>query len=494
MKEIRKEPNSQTEQKHRFVLKVPVLKVYVREAFYWLGQGECWLPGNGIADLGFEIDGRAVTGKNATTNKPHKVTEGLILSVPLHPKSVPNKEDWDKRVAARQRATEASEATLPLDGVADGEHTLKVVPAAAIATPAPAGPSLQLSQSRGYRPLYVKFTMLAGEIIDAKECDPIDPKVTINHGHVTAFNGMELCIDIKPDLCKKKTTRKRVALISLIIIHHTGSHTIGTALNEALERNAPHYEIDPLGHVVKIVDESHVAGHAGTSWWAGKNDCNEWSIGIEMVHWEPDYKKEPTAKPSPYPDVQYEALLRLLQDLVKMYSIPRHRIVGHSDVRTEKHGDPRLLSSDRQTCPGGMFEWTRLEAEGLGMIPKSGVLIEDSWGAYFAKYGEPLRFGDNDAESKFGGGIHKDVVGVIGSMQADLLRIGYSVNTTGSFDKYTREAVDRFKRHFFTGERRAFAPQSLRVDERVDAHTASVIHAVALGMPDAVRARALPEP
>jgi hypothetical protein len=51
----------------------------------------------------------------------------------------------------------------------------------------------------------------------------------------------------------------------------------------------------------------------------------------------------------------------------------------------------------------------------------------------------------------------KGISGVIAALQTDLLAIGYSVNVTGEFDEHTREVVDRFKRHFFTGSRSAFA-------------------------------------
>jgi hypothetical protein len=132
-----------------------------------------------------------------------------------------------------------------------------------------------------------------------------------------------------------------------------------------------------------------------------------------------------------------------------------------------------------------MFEWTRLEAEKLGMIPKAGVEIEDDWGGYFETYDEPLRPGDSDSQRKYGGKKRKDVSGVIRAMQTDLLGIGYSVKVTGEFDEYSRQAVDRFKRHFYTGTRSGSHPKSLAVSDRIDKDTASMILAVRLGLPNA---------
>src|SRR5437773_5676324 len=113
---------------------VPSIKVYVRESFYTRADGECWFPGSGIADLTFEIDGKAVAGKKASTNRPHKITAGLVLTLPLHPDMATKKRSSD-----RATSTEASEASLSLAGIADGDHELKVVPPAKRTSAAPAG-------------------------------------------------------------------------------------------------------------------------------------------------------------------------------------------------------------------------------------------------------------------------------------------------------------------------------------------------------------------
>lgn len=119
------------------------------------------------------------------------------------------------------------------------------------------------------------------------------------------------------------------------------------------------------------------------------------------------------------------------------------------------------------------------------MIPKEGVQVEDDWGGYFEHYTDPLRFGDSDKKKVFGGKKRQDLSGVIIELQRDLLGIGYSVKVNGEFDEYTRQAVDRFKRHFFTGTRKANAPKSLAVSDRIDKDTANMIVAVRMGMPGA---------
>ena len=469
---------------------VPAMKVYVRESFYTQADGECWFPGSGIADLTFEIDGKAVAGKKAATNRPHKVTAGLVLSISLHSDMATK-----KRAGDRATSVEASEATLSLAGVADGEHQLRVVPPPKQTTTAPAGPALTSKQDRMYRELHIRFNLKNGKLTAAKEHDPANPKVSVNHGHVTAFKDDELCIDLKPDWLKTTVaTRSRKQAIDVILVHHTGGRFIGGALNEALTAKGPHYEIDPEGHAVKFVSDNDVSSHAGSSWWDGKPSCNSYGIGIELVHWQP-FPAGSAPVPA-YEPAQYASLIRLLKDLVKAHKLPAHRIVGHSDVRTQDPttGDPRLLSGDRQTCPGGMFEWTQLEAAGLGMIPKAGVLIGNDWGGYFAQHQESLRFGDSDSKGIYGGKARKGVAGVIAALQADLLAIGYSVHVTGEFDAHTREAVDRFKRHFFTGTRQAFAPPNLAPSHPINSHTASTIRAVLLGIQAAMASPPAPAP
>ena len=470
---------------------VPALKIYVRETFYASysgGQGECWYPGSGIAGLTFEIDGKAVTGKKATTNKPHKVSAGLVMTIPLYPDPTLQTR---QRVAARAKSTEATEATLSLAGVTDGEHVLTVIPDGKQSSTDPAGPSTSSTESRLYRPLSIRFSSKKGQLASAEEFDPDDASAEVSHGHVTAFKDDELCIDLKPDWLKTTAgVKKRKKPIDLIVIHHTGDKTIGSALSEALVAKGPHYEIDPEGHVVKFVNDDCIAAHAGPSCWDGKTSCNENAIGIEIVHWQPK-PKDKTPQP-PVTEPQYASLLALLGALIEEHQLEPHRIVAHSDVRTTDD-DKYLLGSARPNCPGPMFEWTRLEAEKLGMIPKAGIEVEDDWGGYFESYSDPLRSGDSDKKKIFGGKKRKDVSGVIVELQRDLLGIGYSVKVNGEFDKYTRQAVDRFKRHFFTGTRKSGAPPINAVSDQIDKDTASMILAVRMGLPGAPT-KAAPKP
>ena len=78
------------------------------------------------------------------------------------------------------------------------------------------------------------------------------------------------------------------------------------------------------GELVQYVSFLERAWHAGRSCFAGREACNDFSIGIEL---------EGTDTES-YTQAQYEVLARLSRCLMISYpAITLDRIVGHSDIR-----------------------------------------------------------------------------------------------------------------------------------------------------------------
>ena len=81
------------------------------------------------------------------------------------------------------------------------------------------------------------------------------------------------------------------------------------------------------------------AWHAGVSCFAGREQCNDFSLGIEL---------EGTDE-LPYSDAQYATLQTLSRELMRVYpGISRERICGHSDI-----------APGRKTDPGPAFDWCR---------------------------------------------------------------------------------------------------------------------------------------
>jgi N-acetyl-anhydromuramoyl-L-alanine amidase len=102
-------------------------------------------------------------------------------------------------------------------------------------------------------------------------------------------------------------------------------------------RVSAHFFIRRDGAVVQFVSCEQRAWHAGTSSWNGREDCNDWSIGIELEGLEGER----------FERAQYRALLRLLGALRSRY--PLTEVVGHEHVAPSRKADP-----------GARFEWTRL--------------------------------------------------------------------------------------------------------------------------------------
>ena len=101
-----------------------------------------------------------------------------------------------------------------------------------------------------------------------------------------------------------------------------------------------HFLIERDGAVTQFVSCNHRAWHAGQSLYAGRENCNDFSIGIEL---------EGTDE-LPFTDAQYLALGELTQRLLRAYpQMSVERICGHSDI-----------APGRKTDPGPCFDWARL--------------------------------------------------------------------------------------------------------------------------------------
>ena len=103
-----------------------------------------------------------------------------------------------------------------------------------------------------------------------------------------------------------------------------------------------HFLVRRAGEVVQFVSTDARSWHAGVSCWQGREQCNDFSIGIELEGCDDEA----------YTDTQYDALNQLLAALTKQYPDIRHdAIVGHSDI-----------APGRKTDPGPAFDWSRVVA------------------------------------------------------------------------------------------------------------------------------------
>jgi len=96
-------------------------------------------------------------------------------------------------------------------------------------------------------------------------------------------------------------------------------------------RVSAHFVVDRTGHITQFVPVAKRAWHAGESSWQGREGCNDFAIGIEMIGDEKN----------PFTDAQYRETARLCRCLMQRFpAIRQERIVGHQDVAPGRKWDP----------------------------------------------------------------------------------------------------------------------------------------------------------
>lgn len=154
--------------------------------------------------------------------------------------------------------------------------------------------------------------------------------------------------------------RPDAADISLIVVHGISlpPGEFGTGCVEAFFTNTLDTDADPRladladarvsshllinrrGSVTQFVPFDRRAWHAGVCAYQGREDCNDFSIGIELEGTDT----------APYAPAQYRRLAAVVRALLRRY--PRlglGTIVGHAEIAPE-----------RKTDPGPAFDWPRL--------------------------------------------------------------------------------------------------------------------------------------
>jgi len=165
------------------------------------------------------------------------------------------------------------------------------------------------------------------------------------------------------EILKSPNFDERKDDVSLIVIHaislppskYGSNHIDRFFLNELDPTEDPyfkeisdlkvssHFLIERTGILKQFVSTNSRAWHAGESSFQGKNNCNDFSIGIEL---------EGTDN-SIFEDVQYSKLIELTRTLMQNYpKISKNRIVGHS-----------FIAPGRKSDPGDFFDWKNYKSK-----------------------------------------------------------------------------------------------------------------------------------
>ena len=104
-----------------------------------------------------------------------------------------------------------------------------------------------------------------------------------------------------------------------------------------------HFFIDRMGEIYQFVSTEDRAWHAGVSSFEGVENCNDYSIGIEMEGSDTISFMEP----------QYASLNALTPKIQARYpAITGGRIVSHAEIARPQ---------GRKADPGPCFDWTKIK-------------------------------------------------------------------------------------------------------------------------------------
>ncbi|MHA6262815.1 N-acetylmuramoyl-L-alanine amidase [Arenibacterium sp. CAU 1754] len=151
------------------------------------------------------------------------------------------------------------------------------------------------------------------------------------------------------------TERRDGLTPSLVVLHFTAMDSAQAALDRLCDPKAEvsaHYLISSDGTLFQMVQEEMRAWHAGAGEWAGVDDINSRSIGIELDN----------TGAHPFSEPQMRALENLLAGVMQRWDIPARGVIGHS-----------CMAPGRKFDPGARFDWARLARSGLAEMPAPAV-------------------------------------------------------------------------------------------------------------------------
>lgn len=128
--------------------------------------------------------------------------------------------------------------------------------------------------------------------------------------------------------------------IDRLFTNDLAGHPHAACREAATLRVSAHFLLDRRGTLTQYVPVHRRAWHSGVSSFRGRENCNDFSVGIELEGRDD----------LPYEPAQYRALGELIRLLVRHWPVlSPDRIVGHCDI-----------ALGRKTDPGSIFDWRHL--------------------------------------------------------------------------------------------------------------------------------------
>ena len=122
-----------------------------------------------------------------------------------------------------------------------------------------------------------------------------------------------------PNYDRKKRT---VNSVPFIVFHYTGMQSERESIKRLCNPNSKlssHYLINRRGKILRLVQDRHVAWHAGKSCWGRYKNLNKNSIGIELVN------KGHQFGYTSFKKKQISSLINLCEKLIKKYKIKKKK-------------------------------------------------------------------------------------------------------------------------------------------------------------------------
>jgi N-acetylmuramoyl-L-alanine amidase len=217
--------------------------------------------------------------------------------------------------------------------------------------------------------------------------------------------------------------------VRFLVIHYTAVPRAESLKILTQQAVSAHYLVeDQTGHIYGLVDENRRAWQAGVSYWRGFNNLNSSSVGIEIVN--EGYKDTPNGRVwIAYDEKQLDAVMQLVEDIIKRNNILPENVVGHSDIAPQRKTDPGPLFPWKRLADKGLISWPNAERVAARLPEYSAVLPDAVW------------------------------------FQKKLTEVGYLVPQNGVIDKETTNVIAAFQMKYRPG----------KFDGAPDAETAAML-------------------
>ena len=193
-----------------------------------------------------------------------------------------------------------------------------------------------------------------------------------HRGHEGLYPDSSIASDVIPS--PNYGERNKGRLPDMIVLHYTGMPDVEGAIAQLCTRRhrcvrALHRAGGRPHRAMRAGGQARLARRRVA--WAGEDDINSCSIGIEIVNRGHDWG---------YPDFplrQIAAVIALCRGIMLRRNMPPHRVLGHSDVAPARKKDPGEKFPWHSLANSGVGHWVRPAPIVRGETLKLGSISDD---------------------------------------------------------------------------------------------------------------------